>query len=917
MARSSVVRHGRGRLAFLTADRFARPKASNKIILRLQSHMPKNKWRSGKLILFLAFAIAGSVWFVAGNGDALAQTVSIPSESSAESDPSAADIPEDLFRTEVDQFATARVLLHGMLLGLLLGLAAFHLARFIYADIRISLATFALLLAAFFFEYTIFGYHEAFSGERPELSGAIRAGAAAALAVVAFHFLRRFLAIADSHPNYDLFLRILFYGSLFALAVAPFNAAIALLMVQLTLFVGVVGISVVVALLSQEGHASAQMGSPGVLLLALAFLGQGLLQLFGLQTIEMWSVMIHLLFVIGLLLLSYAVLSEADTAAGEAMTALPSPTASPTLPTPNNWAQQAVLESDNSGEDQMAGRVALALAATGEGIWDWDVLNETLFLSAEAEQLVGIEPGSFDGSSDTWLSLMSERDVADFRDLMFYGDAQTQSTFVKSFRVLGGSEQERLLELQASYLREEDGSISRCVGMLRNIDERAAVEYRPIDNGLVDVLTNVLTRSAFMTQLEEHLKDRDQQQDVHSELFIIDLDRFKVVNEGVGHAGGDQLLAGVAERLSAFSGESDIVGRLAGDEFAILLNRQGGNANTEGIADLILDLLSRPFEIGNREVFLSASIGFVLLNQSYQSAGEALQSAELAAQEAKRAGGGQWREYVPTMRGKSDGTDSSVSVHAELRRALEREEIELHYQPIFALEGRRIAGFEALLRWRHPKRGVLGADQFIPIAEETGIIVDLGRFALSLASVQLYQWQAFFPLTDPLFVSVNMSSRELLRPDLVSEFEEITGAVTVAPGTLKVELTESQVLHDEEIASTVLEKLRALGAGLALDDFGTGYSALSRLKKYQFNTLKVDRSFISAIDTEEQAPVITKTIVDLAHELGMDVIAEGVEIEAHVELLREMGCDYGQGFHFGAAMTAEDAQKFIALHWAN
>ncbi len=862
--------------------------------------------------IYLVFALIGVFLVFAPLGEALSQTISIPSLSESEADAPPNDIPADLFETEEDQFATARVLLHGMLLGLLLGLAAFHLARFIYAEIGMSFSIFLFLLAGFLFEYTVFGYHRSFTGEGSGVSDMVEAIAAALLAVVAFHFLRRFLDLEATHPNYDLFLRILFFGSLFALAVTPFNAIVAMLMVQLTLFLGVVGVSLIVAFLSRSGSSQAQIASPGIFLLALAFLGQGLLEFFDLQAVESWAVLIHLVFVIGLLLLSYAVLSEKDVqrdTSVEEFAALPAPghTSLPTAP-------ESALEAASSADDAMSGRLALALAASGEGVWDWDIQEQTLFLSAEAEHLAGMEVGSFDGTGDMWLSLLSGHDVPDFRDLMFSAETHRKPTFVKSFRIKGDESNDRILELQASFLKNDDGAIIRCVGMLRNISDRVADEYRPVDSGLVDVLTNVLTRSAFMTRLEEHLNGSASDGNDVSELFIIDLDRFKVVNEGVGHAGGDQLLSGVAERLKAFSGESDLVGRLAGDEFALLLNRQGGNANAEGIADLILDLLSRPFEIGNREVFLGASIGFVLLTQEHKMAGEVLQSAESAAQEAKRAGGSQWREYAPTMRAAPDQT---VSVHAELSRALEREEIELHYQPIFALEHPRIAGFEALLRWRHPKRGVLGADQFVPVAEETGLIVDLGRFALSLASVQLYQWQAFFPLTDPLFVSVNMSSRELLRPDLVSEFEEITKAVTVEPGTLKIELTESQVLRDEAIAAAVLEKLREMGAGLALDDFGTGYSALSRLKNYHFNTLKVDRSFVSAIDTEDEAPVITKTIVDLAHELGMDVIAEGVESDAHVELLRQMGCDFGQGYHFGAAMTAEEAQKFIALHWAN
>jgi len=260
---------------------------------------------------------------------------------------------------------------------------------------------------------------------------------------------------------------------------------------------------------------------------------------------------------------------------------------------------------------------------------------------------------------------------------------------------------------------------------------------------------------------------------------------------------------------------------------------------------------------------------------------------------------------------------TSASLESDLRRALEQEEIELHYQPIMALADNSICGFEALIRWRHPERGVLSPDAFVELAEETGLIVPLGKYALAMASVQLYQWQTFFPLSKPLFACVNISSRQLLRNDLVRDVREVLSAVSLAPNSLRLEVTEDLLSQDVDQARTVLEQIKTMGAGISLDDFGTGYASIGKLQGLPIDTLKVDKSFIARLRNSDEASVITRTIIDLAHGLNMDVIAEGVESEDDMNRLREMGCEFGQGFYFGPPMLPIDAQTFIAEHWSN
>jgi EAL domain-containing protein (putative c-di-GMP-specific phosphodiesterase class I) len=262
-------------------------------------------------------------------------------------------------------------------------------------------------------------------------------------------------------------------------------------------------------------------------------------------------------------------------------------------------------------------------------------------------------------------------------------------------------------------------------------------------------------------------------------------------------------------------------------------------------------------------------------------------------------------------------TGGTLALETDLRRALQRGQIEVMYQPIMDLSDGRIAGFEALIRWRHPTHGLMTPDQFVALAEETDMIIPLGRFTLSMASLQLAQWQKFFPLRKPLFVSVNISSRQLKREDFTSDLAEVLESAQLKPGTLKLEVTESQILEDPDLAESHLREARELGAGVALDDFGTGHSSLSNLQRYPFDTIKVDRSFISTMESRSDSPVIVNSIVELARDLGLTVIAEGLEVEDEAILLRQMGCQYGQGFVFGEPMSAADAQKFIAHHWKN
>jgi EAL domain-containing protein (putative c-di-GMP-specific phosphodiesterase class I) len=263
------------------------------------------------------------------------------------------------------------------------------------------------------------------------------------------------------------------------------------------------------------------------------------------------------------------------------------------------------------------------------------------------------------------------------------------------------------------------------------------------------------------------------------------------------------------------------------------------------------------------------------------------------------------------------GASELLLLESDLRRAIERREIELYYQPIMYAKDGRVAGFEALLRWLHPQRGLLVADTFIHVAEETGLIVALGRYALAHASEHLARWQKYFPLTHPLFVSVNVSGRQLLKPEFARDVAAILSAVPIKPGTLKLEMTENVVMANPDAAVTTLTRLKDMGAGLALDDFGKGFSSLSYLQRYPFDTIKIDRSFVERLGEKEDSKVIISSIISLAHDLSKLVVAEGVETKANAERLKALGCDFIQGYVYGAPMSPAEAQSFISLHWAH
>jgi diguanylate cyclase (GGDEF)-like protein/PAS domain S-box-containing protein len=552
-------------------------------------------------------------------------------------------------------------------------------------------------------------------------------------------------------------------------------------------------------------------------------------------------------------------------------------------------------------------RRALALTGAGDLIWDWDVAADKVFTSPETEHLLGLKRGTLESSAARWLDVLHPHDRDRFRAALDGIIDQRRGRLSLDVRLRTHDGHYLWFALKARPVVGSDGEVVRMVGTLTDVTEFKNAEERLLHDAVHDNLTGLPNRELFLDRLEAALSFAKSDAAIRPTVIVIDLDGFKKVNDSVGVAVGDSILLTLARRLGRLLKPQDTLARLAGDQYGLLLLSEREPERITAFADTIRRTLRAPIAFNDREILLTASIGLVLADGEPRERDEVLKDAELAMYHAKRIGGDRIEVFKPAMRArKSD----RLTIETELRRALERREISLVYQPIVWLEDRTVAGFEALMRWDHPRFGRLAPSEFIPVAEEIGVIVELGLFALSETARQLAAWQRATRRRYPVFASVNVSSRQLLRHDLIQDVRSVLARTALARGTLKLELTESMVMENPEYAAQMLARVRELGAGLALDDFGTGHSSLAYLQRFPFDTIKIDQSFVRATGKGKR-PVILKSIIALAHDLGMDVVAEGAETEADAAELYQLGCEYAQGYAFGEPMTAAEAQKLL------
>src|SRR6202022_4180097 len=552
-------------------------------------------------------------------------------------------------------------------------------------------------------------------------------------------------------------------------------------------------------------------------------------------------------------------------------------------------------------------RRALALTGAGDMIWNWDVAADRVFTSPATEALLGLRRGSLDGPAARWLEVLHPLDRDRFRAVLDSVLEQRRGRLTQDFRLRSPDGHYLWFAIKARPVVGSDGEVVALVCTLTDVTEFKNAEERLLHDAVHDNLTGLPNRELFVDRLESVLAFSKADAAIRPTVIVVDLDRFKQVNDSVGIAVGDSILLTLARRLGRLLQPQDTLARLSGDQFAVILLSERESERVIAFAEGLRKALRAPITFNDREIFLTASIGVALADGQAHRTEEVLKDAELAMYHAKRIGGDRIELFKPSMRARK--TDR-LTLESELRRALERDEITILYQPIVRLEDRSIAGFEALARWDHPKMGRTSPSEFIAIAEEIGLIVDLGMFVLERTAKQLASWQRTVRQRDPVFASVNISSRQLLRQDLIHDLRTVIARSGLARGTLKLELTESLVMENPELAAQMLTRMKELGAGLALDDFGTGHSSLSYLQRFPFDTIKIDQSFVRTTSRGTR-PVILKSIIALAHDLGMDVVAEGAETDSDAVELYQLGCEYAQGFAFGEPMDADAGRRLL------
>jgi diguanylate cyclase (GGDEF)-like protein/PAS domain S-box-containing protein len=555
---------------------------------------------------------------------------------------------------------------------------------------------------------------------------------------------------------------------------------------------------------------------------------------------------------------------------------------------------------------------AIAVDGARSAVWEWSSRRDEIKVGDVIEQALGLTTGELNVKVDEFLQYVHPADRERFRLSLWSVQERAGGKIRSDFRMRHADNSYRWFELEAASVDTGERRAVRCVGLMRDVTETKMAHERLLQDAVHCSLTGLPNRELLIDRLSTAVIRARSDEKIRPAVFFIDIDRFKSINASLGFVVGDSLLLNVARRLQRHLGLNDTLARISGDQFAILFIDQQNPRELAGLAERVRRSLRAPMQIASQEVVLTGSMGIAIFDGEETSGADLLKEAEIAMYRARRSGSDRIEIFRPEMRGETNDRDL---MEAALRKAIEKDQIRVAYQPIVYLPTEELAGFEALARMEHPKLGLMSPNAFIPIAEESDLIVQLGSRILSMAVADAVVWQKELPRPeDQLFVSVNVSSRQVLRPELVQEVRAIIGRALIAKGTLKLEITESLAMENPEHAVEILSQIRDAGAELALDDFGTGYSSLAYLQRLPCDTIKLDRSLIKAAGAgEDTAATVVRAMVALAHELGKKVIAEGIETAEDVVFLRSIGCEYGQGYFYGEPMADRDVIDLLRI----
>lgn len=571
--------------------------------------------------------------------------------------------------------------------------------------------------------------------------------------------------------------------------------------------------------------------------------------------------------------------------------------------TDRKHAEQNAIESES--------RYARAVMGSRDGIWDWDLINKSIYYSPQWKRMLGYEEDELTSSIDAWFKHITSNHLKAFQEqLAIVIEGKTDTVDIE-LQMMHRDGELRWMLCRAAAIHDDAGTAIRLAGSLTDITTLRQAQNEITRLAREDALTGLPNRVVLSEQLERALCRVKRHPDFQFAIFFFDFDRFKLVNDSLGHPAGDALLTSIAERFRAHTRTTDTVTRFGGDEFVLVMEDCGGVAEVKAAATRFIDIFSQSHHIFGHDVVTTASIGIMTSDMHHESVEAMLRDADAALYEAKMQGKARYQLFGPNLRVK---INKRLSMENDLRAAIDRNEFVLHYQPIINLRSGALTGFESLIRWMHPTRGLVRPDEFIPIAEETGLIQPIGELVFCEACQQMADWQSRFIQAKTWVLAVNLSRRQLLKRDLTKKLLSITESMSVSPKSIILEITESSILDEQHNMLVILEQLRECGFRLAMDDFGTGHSSLSCLHQLPVDFLKIDRSFVSRIETNRELSAIVQTIIDLAHHLRLQVVAEGIETAGQLAQLQAMDCDEAQGFYFSKPLALDALVGWITKY---